>query len=270
MNHISHFKSIKESFSISPSQEIFLNYYITGDWTISRSTGLVDVKGDFAMSAEGIRKIPIGFGHVDGDFFCNDNAIRSLENSPIEVEKTFHCGFNRIISLEFSPLKVGGDFLCYGNSLESLENSPREIGGDFACWLNKLSTLRGAPEKVGGDFACQDNTLISLEGAPLEIGGAFICDAFVIPAGKWGIIGWIDAFEDVIRRGGSRNLSLVLSLLNPQIINQEIQKNPGQMLMSLKSVWKTPEFASVRRKIKIPDRYAEEMETLGDLDDLGF
>jgi hypothetical protein len=53
-------------------------------------------------------------------------------------------------------------------------------------------------------------------------------------------------------------------------INAEIQKDPEGMMMKLRGVWNSPVLAGVKKEIKIPDRYKEEMDTLADLTDLGF
>ena len=40
--------------------------------------------------------------------------------------------------------------------------------------------------------------------------------------------------------------------------------------MNLKGFWNSPGFASIKKDLLIPDRYKGEMDTLADLDDLGF
>lgn len=49
-----------------------------------------------------------------------------------------------------------------------------------------------------------------------------------------------------------------------------IEKDPEGMVMKLRGVWNDPEFADIKKKIAIPSRYEAEMDTLGDLSDLGF
>jgi hypothetical protein len=49
-----------------------------------------------------------------------------------------------------------------------------------------------------------------------------------------------------------------------------IEKDPEVMMIKLSGVWNHPDFADIKKKIAIPSRYEEEMDTLGDLSDLGF
>ena len=55
-----------------------------------------------------------------------------------------------------------------------------------------------------------------------------------------------------------------------EILNSEIQKDPEGMIMKLKGIWNSEGFYNIRKRIKFPDRYEKEMDTLGDLTDLGF
>jgi hypothetical protein len=61
-----------------------------------------------------------------------------------------------------------------------------------------------------------------------------------------------------------------LTIIGPEELNREIQKDPEEMMMNLKGVWNSPEFASIRKDLVIPFRYREEMDTLADLTGLGF
>jgi hypothetical protein len=41
-------------------------------------------------------------------------------------------------------------------------------------------------------------------------------------------------------------------------------------MVSLKSVWNSPVFAKIRSELKIPKGYEDEMDLMGDLDDIGL
>jgi hypothetical protein len=283
------FSSLFESSSISlPKKQIaFLNRYVTGTWKINPSTGLVDVEGNVIFVKKKMVTVPVKFGRVSGTFDCSDNQLVSLEGAPQKVEGSFHCTANQLVSLEGAPQKVEGSFYCTANQLVSLEGAPQEVRGKFHCSHNKLTSLVGAPQKVEGSFYCSHNQLVSLEGAPKEVGGNFWCSynqlvslegapekvgdifrcgVFEIPEKKWGFEGWMN----VLVTGDEKARSLISTILSPLYINKEIQKNPEEMMMRLKGVWNSPGFASIRKEIVIPDRYRGEMNTLGDLSDLGF
>jgi hypothetical protein len=62
----------------------------------------------------------------------------------------------------------------------------------------------------------------------------------------------------------------ILSTITPNEINKKIKDSPEETVVWLKKVWKFPEFSEIRKKIIIPERLKKELETVSDLDDLGF
>lgn len=171
--------------------------------------------------------------------------------------------------IEYIPVRFGvvsGNFICYHNKLNSLDGSPHKVGGDFFCYGNQLTSLEKAPRIVDGEFYCEGIKFTSLEGAPKKIGGEFLSNFFVIPKGKWGFEGWMNVLVTVDEKARS----LISTILSPSDINKEMKKDPEGMMMKLKGVWNSPGFTSTRKEIVIPDRYRGEMNTLGDLSDLGF
>jgi hypothetical protein len=184
----------------------------------------------------------------------------------VDVDGDFDCRKKHLTTLPVDFGKVSGDFHCGFNNLTTLEGAPKEVGGSFICHYNKLTTLEGAPEKVGGHFNCNRNKLTTLEGVPKEIGGFFISDEFSLEEGKWNPEGW----TKILKEGKQEAKEMVLPLIGLEDLNREIRKNPEEMVIALKGFWNSPEFASIRKDLVIPDRYVEEMDTLGDLSDLGF
>jgi len=163
--------------SLTKKQIDWLDKCAKGTWTLNPKTGLVDVKGTFDCSDQGLKGFKgVKFGVVTGDFWCNYNLITSLEGAPQEVGGSFYCDGNSLTSLEGAPQKVGGDFNCAYNSLTSLEGAPQKVGVDFKCSYNQLTSLVGSPREVGRNFRCDENRLISLVGAPQEVGRGFDCE----------------------------------------------------------------------------------------------
>jgi len=163
---------------LTPEQKVFLDKYTEGSWELNSKTGLVDVKGNFYCSKQGLTSFEgIRFGKVSGDFYCPNNKLTSLAGAPEKVGGDFLCSNNKLTTLEGAPLEVGKGFSCSMNALTTLEGAPGKVGKEFSCEDNELTTLKGAPGKVNGSFYCSNNKLTTLEGAPLEVGGDFFCAA---------------------------------------------------------------------------------------------
>ena len=225
-----------------------------------------EVGGDFHCNNNVLTSLKGAPEKVGGDFICRNNKLSSLEGAPEEVGDIFDCSNNNLSSLEGAPKKVGGDFNCDFNKLSSLTGAPKKVSGNFICINNNLSSLEGGPENVSGNFGCINNNLSSLEGAPKKIGELFYCDEFELREGKWNLEGWLKVFLT----GKQKAKDLVLTIIGPEELNREIQKDPEEMMMNLKGVWNSPDFAEIRKGIKIPSKYEKEMDTLADLTDLGF
>jgi hypothetical protein len=41
-------------------------------------------------------------------------------------------------------------------------------------------------------------------------------------------------------------------------------------MIDLQGVWNLPEFAPIRKQLKVPERYRDDMDLLGDMKELGF
>jgi hypothetical protein len=244
MKHIKTYQIFESEKGLTPEQEEFLNECTQGKWSYSPSTGEVNVDGSFKCSSRGLDDLKgIRFGRVSEWFDCSNNLLESLEGAPQEV---------------------GGSFWCYNNRLESLEGAPQEVRGDFYCYNNDLKSLEGAPQEVGGHFYCRNNLLESLKGAPQEVGGNFYSDAFFLRSGQWNLTGWMKVWRD----GSPEAQNLIMPLLNPEVLNQEIQKDPQGMLQRLKEVWDAPEFAEVQKGLRFPPEFGDFDETIRSLQKL--
>ena len=228
MRHIKTFSLFESVQILTPEQKNFLDKYTKGGpWSLNPSTGLVDLQGDFDCAREGLNDLlGIRFGKAPWNFYCN------------------------------------------GNSLTSLEGAPQTVGGDFFCNDNRLTSLSGAPETVGGDFYCDNNKLTSLEGAPQTVGGEFSSDDLTIPKGEWSMDTLIGIFLGGTRffDGTPNQQQLVAPLVDPKVIQQQIDENPEGMLVKLKGVLKHPQFQG----LKWPERLEQEKDLLSDLVDVGL
>jgi hypothetical protein len=247
---------------------------VSGNFNISanRFTSLdgcpIEVGGEFDCSRTSIASLKGSPKKVGGGFYCSYNpTLISLEGAPRKVGGYFNCAKTRLTDLKGAPEEVEGSFRCSSCGLKSLEGSPKEVGGNFSCSDNLIKNLVGSPNEVGGYFDCTGNHLLeSFEGAPRKVGDYFRSQGVFIRGEHWNIIGWF-LFAIKSREELKRMFS---PLIDPKDINQELKKNPEKTIMKLKGVWKDPDFAEIKKEIKIPDRYKEEMEALVDLDALGF
>jgi hypothetical protein len=240
---------------LTPDQKSWLDKCTEGRGTWSlNAEGLVDVRGSFSCYNQGLSDFKgVRFGKVkNGDFDCSWNNLTSLEGAPREVE---------------------GSFVCYRNNLTSLVGAPEEVSGKFWCNNNSLTSLEGAPLDVKGNFDCENNPLQTLVGAPQKIGGLFKFSAgieapqFYIPEGQWGPAGWAQALETI---DDPKTKALILTLLDPDVLNKRFRDQPEQTMIDLQGAWNLPEFAPIRKQLKVPERYRDDMDLLGDMKELGF
>jgi hypothetical protein len=146
--------------------------------------------------------------------------------------------------------------------LTSLTGAPQTVGGEFGCTDNKITSLEGAPQTVGGDFSCYNNRLTSLAGAPKTIRGEFYTNDLTIPKGKWSMDTLIKIFLD----GTPNQKQLVKPLIDPKVLQQQIDENPEGMLVKLKDVLKHPKLQG----LKWPKHLDQEKGLLSDLGDVGL
>ena len=242
------------------------------------------VGGDFSCNENKLMSLEGAPQTVGGSFFCLINKLTSLAGAPGTVGGGFNCSDNNLKSLVGAPQTVGGGFYCVNNNLKSLVGAPQTVEGSFSCVNNKLTSLVGSPQIVGGEFGCEGNELTSLDGAPQTVGGGFSCynnssltslagapetvkgrfssDSLKIPKGKWSI----GTLMDIFFTGTPNQQQLVAPLVDPKVIQQQIDENPEGMLIKLKDVLKHPQF----QELKWPERLEQEKGLLSDLVDVGL
>jgi hypothetical protein len=245
MKRILEFKAFESLNGLTEVQKAWLDKCTRGSWSVGPD-GKVDVEGDFNCSKQDLVGFKgVRFGRVSGGFSCSNNRLETLEGA---------------------PETVGGDFYCGNNRLETLEGAPETVDGGFYCSNNRLETLEGAPDSVGGDFLCYNNRLTTLEGSPESVGGSFYSGSIEIPKGQWDLSSWLKVLEE----GTPEAQKLIATLISPEALNKRLEESPERTMVALKSVWNSSEFAKTRSQLKIPKGYEDEMDLLGDLDDIGL
>ena len=160
----------------------------------------------------------------------------------VDVDGDFYCsreGLNDLLGIRFG--KAHWNFYCNGNNLTSLEGAPETVGGEFSCYNNRLTSLAGAPETVKGEFSS---------------------DGLKIPEGKWSM----DTLIKIFLNGTPNQQQLVAPLVDPKVIQQQIDENPEGMLIKLKGYLKHPQF----QELKWPQHLDQEKDLLSDLGDVGL
>jgi len=266
MRRLLEFKAFETINGLTEEQKAWLDECTSRSWSVGPD-GRVNVQGHFDCSSQRLGGFKgVRFGRVSGYFSCYNNRLTTLEGAPKEVGGSFSCTGNRLTTLEGAPKVVGGDFWCNDNRLTTLEGAPESVGGGFYCRDNSLTTLEGAPESVGRDFWCNNNNLMTLDGAPETIGAEFSSDLIEIPKGQWGISGWLKVLEE----GTPEAQKLIATLISPEALNKRLRESPERTMVALKALWNSPEFAKIRSQLEIPNGYEDEMDLLGDLDDIGL
>ena len=162
---------------------------------------------------------------------------------------------------------VVGDFDCSSQKLQDLKGIRfGSVSMDFFCKGNELRSLEGAPREVGGELFCDQNEFTSLEGAPEEVGGKFSCDAFELDEKEWNL----ESFLKVQREGKRKAQRLIMTLLTPEFLNREIQKDPAGTIMKLKHIWNDEIFKDIKSVLVWPKEYENEADLVGGLGHLGF
>ena len=266
--------------------------------------GYVDVRGDFICTvprtefSSGLTSLKgIRFGRVTGDFNVDNNSLSTMNGFPEEVGGNLVASYNKIKSLKGGPKKVGFNYAVTGNKLTSLEGAPESINGSFSCSYNKLSTLKNGPMSVEGSFICtgnllenlvgspkvvgedlfvSDNDLRTLDGAPNTIGGRLVADNdktgvyLEVDYGMWNFEGLLKTLARLENEGEHKASNLLLTYLTHNKITDEIRKNPVETMLLLKKVWGDPVFDKMRDKVHLPRGFRDEMDLLGDLDNIGL
>jgi hypothetical protein len=74
----------------------------------------------------------------------------------------------------------------------------------------------------------------------------------------------------VLEEGSLEAQKLISTLISSEALNKRLEESPERTMVALKAVWNSSEFAKIRSQLRIPKGYEDEMDLLGDLDDIGL
>jgi hypothetical protein len=213
---------------------------------------------------------------VGKNLVASYNKIKSLKGGPKKVGFNYLVTGNKLTSLEGSPEEINGTFDCSYNKLTTLKGGPMSVVNTFVCVGNKLENLVGSPEVIGETLFVSDNGLKSLDGAPNSMGGGLVFDDdktgtyLTVEGGMWNFEGLLKTLARLEKEGEHKGSKLLLTYLTHNKITDEIKKNPEETMFLLKKIWGDPVFDKIRDKVHLPRGFRDEMDLLGDLDNIGL
>jgi hypothetical protein len=74
----------------------------------------------------------------------------------------------------------------------------------------------------------------------------------------------------VLEEGSPEAQELIATLISPEALNKRLEESPERTMIFLKGIWNSPEFVKTRSQLMIPKGYEDEMDLMGDLDDIGL
>lgn len=208
---------------------------------------------------------------IKGDFYVDNCNLTSLEGGPKEVGSKYNCSSNaNLTSLKGLPKEVGY-FWCMSSNILNLNDNTLEKANDFnISYNNKLTSLEGGPKSVRRYFCRGNKKLTTLKGITSSFEGLCIDkkkDNRIVDL-------WIRSGEDLknLLELGKED-DIVLTLITPELVQKEIDKNESETILHVKSIWSKlmemdPEGFS---KVKFSNQnYKDIMDILSDQSDWGF
>lgn len=110
-------------------------------------------------------KLPFKFDIVKGDFIISAAGLKTLENTPNEVTGDFFADHLDISSFAGGPKKVGGSYVVGGTSVTSFDGAAAQIENDLHCEdCKQLTSLQGIHKNIkhiGGKASFADCPITS-------------------------------------------------------------------------------------------------------------
>jgi len=253
--------------------------------SVDTSSKIISIKGDFQMNVSDIPEfLSTGykFGFVRKFLFNADGNKIPLTKAECAQIFPSECGEFVVTEVNFSPdcknvpifpptnkiihlIRCGGieNLNCLNpdqpDNLESLR---------VLCDLKDLYGLniKNCDEvKLGdaGDYGCflSFPALIARDYGPYYAGNFLKTTAWDVPN-----------FLRVLKEGTEKqkNLMITLPVLDSNFWNSELEKNPGETVHLLAPVWNDPEFSEIKKGIKIPPGFEDELDLFSGFSDLGL
>ena len=200
--------------------------------------------------------------------------------------------------LDLDP-KIGKEYI---KKLEDLVSFPDLYQGNFETWMSvidgdlyseEMSVTKSEYNKflkeykrikdANPDQAILDYFLIGISGElpdtdfedldekPIEWWlkeyGVFTQEIAYMAKCVWDNIEW--KLDRLFLSSWAKN-NLVADLFDPELLNQQIAKDPTGMIIKLKNIWNNESFAEIKNKLVWPSGYGDQMNLFGDLGDVGF
>lgn len=285
-------------------------YIISNRKITSLKGGPLEVTGDFIVTrCSNLKSLEYGPKIVGGSYYCSNCDITSLKGCPDKIGGYFNASNNPITSLKGCPKKIKGYFRVEYCMLTSLEDGPLKVGEEYNCIGNSdLTSIKGLPEKLKifdasecNIFNLKDNTLkkcntfyitfnnnlTSIVGGPEEVQfyGCYnnpkLTSLEGLPNNVEVLYTSIGGRKTVLESSDLNNIDFLISqednllttLITPEFLQKEINKNEEKAILKIKPIWaelkrRDPEgFSKIHFKNKMTK---DILDALGDEAEWGF
>lgn len=254
---------------------------------IDTSSKIVSIEGDFGMYVSDIPlflSIGYKFGFVRKFLFNGDgNEIPVTKADCAQIFPT-ECEEFVVNEVDFSPdcknvpifppiNKIIHLFRCTGiENLKCLNpDQPDNLESlQVLCDLEDLYGLniKNCNDVKLGDAGYSEWCLSFPGNQPWSYGSYLPKNANVIKTTAFDV----PNFLRVLREGNKKQKDLMITLpaLDPDFWNSEMEKNPGETINILAPVWNDPEFSEIKKGIKIPPGFEDELDLFSGFSDLGL
>jgi len=80
----------------------------------------------------------------------------------------------------------------------------------------------------------------------------------------------LEGFLKVQREGKRKAQRLIMTLLTPEFLNREIQKDLAGTIIKLKHIWNDEIFQDIKSNLVLPKEFEDEADLVGDLGGIGL
>ena len=84
----------------------------------------------------------------------------------------------------------------------------------------------------------------------------------------WDIENWVKVLQEGNEE--QKKLMITLPMLDPKFWNERMEENPGETIHILAPIWNDPGFTEIKKGIKIPPGYEDQLDLFSGFSELGL
>jgi len=138
-----------------------------------------------------------------------------------------------------------------------------KVAGNFAAFGNDFRDLKGFPFFVKKKFNVADNPIENYEGAPFAVGWSFKSDDIDMRGKEWNA-------KKVLFESPDKKALQSAPFMKAECWNRLFEFYPAEGVTLIAHVWNLPEFADIRKDVKIPAGQQDKLNLRSELSDLGL